>query len=391
MPMVKGAPIYGTYGGYYEDDGEGGSNWVAEGPGYWDQDSAGENYWVGDKYITGYEPDVFVPDTPVASTPVASTPVASTPAASTPAASTPAASTPAAAPYTPPDLGLDIPPGNIGGDGVPPVGPPGDLGLGIPAAPTYYEEFVPPQQPVVPQLTQAELLQQIVDEGASSDDDGAPGFQDGGLATDFSGYSENNSSEGGGTTNLSFRTPPQGVSFGRFGGDTPLFNVTADVNRATSEVTPQSMGIPPEIVDRFRLQNQQQTSDRYNVGIRADLRALFPNGVPGFIGKVLRPKSVNVSFGQSKSESKNVDGDTFTSSNRSRGIGGQGQVLGNMFGDKAPTIGVQYLQPNRNDESLSGSVDIPVDRGNVSLYGSRKINKGRDNDTTFGVRGKINF
>jgi hypothetical protein len=181
MPMVKGAPIYGTYGGSYDQDEEGGSTWVAEGPGYWDQDSAGENYWVGDKYITGYEPDVFVPDTPVASTPVASTPVASTPVASTPVASTPVA--PATTSYTPPDLGLDIPPGNIGGDGVPPVGPPGDLGLGIPAAPTYYQEFTPPQQPVVPQLTQAELLQQIVDEGASSDDDSAPGFQDGGLAT----------------------------------------------------------------------------------------------------------------------------------------------------------------------------------------------------------------
>jgi hypothetical protein len=175
MPMVKGAPIYGTYGGSYDQDEEGGSTWVAEGPGYWDQDSAGENYWVGDKYITGYEPDVFVPDTPVASTPVASTPVASTPVASTPVASTPVA--PATTSYTPPDLGLDIPPGNIGGDGVPPVGPPGDLGLGIPAAPTYYQEFTPPQQPVVPQLTQAELLQQIVDEGASSDDDSAPGFQ----------------------------------------------------------------------------------------------------------------------------------------------------------------------------------------------------------------------
>ena len=397
MPMVKGAPIYGTEPQPKQTDfGDGDYGYESSyTTGYFSEpDEYGDRDWIGNptNIIIGYGPDVFVPGTPAASTPAASTPVASTPVASTPAA----------APYTPPDLGLDIPPGNIGGDGVPPVGPPGnlglgipaapgDLGLGIPAAPTYYEEFVPPQQPVVPQLTQAELLQQIVDEGASSDDDGAPGFQDGGLATDFSGYSENNSSEGGGTTNLSFRTPPQGVSFGRFGGDTPLFNVTADVNRATSEVTPQSMGIPPEIVDRFRLQNQQQTSDRYNVGIRADLRALFPNGVPGFIGKVLRPKSVNVSFGQSKSESKNVDGDTFTSSNRSRGIGGQGQVLGNMFGDKAPTIGVQYLQPNRNDESLSGSVDIPVDRGNVSLYGSRKINKGRDNDTTFGVRGKINF
>ena len=176
MPMVKGAPIYGTYGGSWDHDEESGSTWNPDGPGQWVQDDNDVN-WVGDKYIIGYEPDVFVPDTPVASTPVASTPVASTPVASTPVASTPVAT-----PYTPPDLGLVIPPGNIGGDGVPPVGPPGDLGLGIPAAPTYYEEFVPPQQPVVPQLTQAELLQQIVDEGAS-DDDGAPGFQDGGLAT----------------------------------------------------------------------------------------------------------------------------------------------------------------------------------------------------------------
>jgi len=183
MPMVKGAPIYGTYGGSWDHDEDSGSTWNPDGPGHWNQDGDGENYWVGDKYIIGYEPDVFVPDTPVASTPVASTPVASTPVASTPVASTPVASTPAATPYTPPDLGLVIPPGNIGGDGVPPVGPPGDFGLGIPAAPTYYEEFVPPQQPVVPQLTQAELLQQIVDEGASSDDDSAPGFQHGGLAT----------------------------------------------------------------------------------------------------------------------------------------------------------------------------------------------------------------
>ena len=196
MPMVKGAPIYGTYGGRYEDDGEGGSTWVAEGPGQWVQDD-NDVSWVGDKYIIGYEPDVFVPDTTPDTTPgyggffggsieegVKSglfTPVASTPVASTPVASTPAA--PATTSYTPPDLGLDIPPGNIGGDGVPPVGPPGNLGLGIPAAPTYYEEFVPPQQPVVPQLTQAELLQQIVKDGESSDDDGAPGFQHGGLAT----------------------------------------------------------------------------------------------------------------------------------------------------------------------------------------------------------------
>ena len=67
MPMVKGAPIYGTYGGYYDHDEEGGSTWVPDGPGQWVQDDNDVN-WVGDKYITGYEPDVFVPDTPPADT-----------------------------------------------------------------------------------------------------------------------------------------------------------------------------------------------------------------------------------------------------------------------------------------------------------------------------------
>jgi hypothetical protein len=183
MPMVKGTPIYGTYGGSYDDDGDGGSTWVPDGPGHWNQDGDGENYWVGDKYIIGYEPDVFVPDTTPDTTPgYGGFFGGSIEEGVKSGIFTPVASTPVAAPYTPPDLGLDIPLGNIGGDGVPPVGPPGDLGLGIPAAPTYYEEFVPPQ-PVVPQLTQSELLQQIVNEGASSDDDSAPGFQDGGLAT----------------------------------------------------------------------------------------------------------------------------------------------------------------------------------------------------------------
>ena len=273
MPTIKGAPIYGTYGGYYDDDGEGGSNWVAEGPGYWDQDSAGENYWVGDKYITGYEPDVFVPDTtgtgttgtgttgtgttgtgttdtgttdtgttdtgttdtgkgdpiygtepqpeqtdfgdgdyrydygnyttgyfsdpdeygdrdwfgnptdtiigynPTASdTTTTDTGTDTTTGTTTTDTDTTTTGTTDTVVYTPPpiDLGLDIPSTTYSA----PVGPPGDLGLGIPVAPTYYQEYVPPQQPVVPQLTQAELLQQIVNQGQ-----GAQGFQDGGLAT----------------------------------------------------------------------------------------------------------------------------------------------------------------------------------------------------------------
>jgi hypothetical protein len=67
MPMVKGAPIYGTYGGHYEETGDGDQTWVPDGPGQWVQDDNDVN-WVGDKYITGYEPDVFVPDTPPADT-----------------------------------------------------------------------------------------------------------------------------------------------------------------------------------------------------------------------------------------------------------------------------------------------------------------------------------
>jgi hypothetical protein len=62
MPMVKGAPIYGTYGGRYEETGDGEQTWVPDGPGQWVQDDNDVN-WVGDTYITGYEPDVFVPDT----------------------------------------------------------------------------------------------------------------------------------------------------------------------------------------------------------------------------------------------------------------------------------------------------------------------------------------
>jgi len=255
MGTIKGAPIYGTYGGHYEDDGAGNTTWVPDGPGTWNQDGDGENYWAGDKYITGYEPDVFVPDT--TSTPTTSTPTTSTPTTSTPTpkgdpiygtAPRPQATdqgddtmgydssystgyfgeqdeygdrdwignptneiigynptapdttgtvtdttgtvtdttgtttdttgtTTDPVVYTPPpiELGLDIPTTPYT---APVGGPPGDLGLGIPVAPTYYEEYVPPQQPMVPQQTQAELLQQIVDQGQA-----AQGFQDGGLAT----------------------------------------------------------------------------------------------------------------------------------------------------------------------------------------------------------------
>ena len=121
---------------------------------------------------------------------------------------------------------------------------------------------------------------------------------------------------------------------------------------------------------------------------------MFPDGVvPDFMDRILRPNSANVSYGKSESTFQNVQGGTFTNSDRSRGIGGQGQVLRGMFGNSAPTVRVQYTEPSKKDKSYSGSMNIPIPmgRGNVSLYGSRGINEGRPNDTTFGVQGKVNF
>jgi hypothetical protein len=186
MPMVKGAPIYGTeprpnqtdfgddnYGyessyttGYFGDPGD---------------DDDGDN-WIGNptNVIVGYGPDVFVPDNTQTSTATDTTGTTDTTTGTTDTTTgttdTTTGTTTDTVVYTPPpiDLGLDIPSTTYSA----PVGPPGDLGLGIPAAPTYYEEYVPPQQPMVPQQTQAELLQQIVNQGQ-----GAQGFQDGGLAT----------------------------------------------------------------------------------------------------------------------------------------------------------------------------------------------------------------
>jgi hypothetical protein len=227
-----------------------------------------------------------------------------------------------------------------------------------------------------------------------SDEDGDT-FADGGLAQNSAepkdtlnlGLGSFKAYEGApGVTgsNFNVRTPDGGISLG------DALTLTGNYGRSTEEVTPESMGIPQEVINRFRLQNQEQKSTSYNVGIRA----MFPDGVvPDFMDKILRPNSANVSYGQSESTFQNVQGGTFTNSDRSRGIGGQGQVLRGMFGNSAPTVRVQYTEPNKNDKSYSGSMNIPIPmgRGNVSLYGSRGINEGRPNDTTFGVQGKVNF
>ena len=223
----------------------------------------------------------------------------------------------------------------------------------------------------------------IGDDGGASGS--APGaemggseFRDGGIMQ-LGGYSVDQQ-PGAETSNFYLRTPEQGIDFGSFGGDKNLLNLTGKYGRSISEVTPEALGIPQEAIDYFRLENQKQKSTSYNIGIRS----MFPDGVvPDFIDRVLRPKSVNASFGQSESTFQNVQGDTFTNSDRRRGIGGQGQVLRAMFENNAPTVGVQYFEPNKYDKQISGNVNIPVREGNLDLSAKKYINEGRDNSESF--------
>ena len=206
----------------------------------------------------------------------------------------------------------------------------------------------------------------------------AGGFADGGIMQ-LGGYSVDQR-PGAETSNFYLRTPEQGIDFGSFGGDKNLLNLTGNYGESTSEVTPEALGIPQEAIDYFRLKNQKQESTDYNVGIRA----MFPDGVvPDFMDRVLRPEYVNASFGQSESTFQNVQGDTFTNSDRRRGIGGQGQILRGMFGNDAPTVGVQYYEPDKFDKQISGNVNFPVGKGNLDLSAVKFINEGRDNSESF--------
>ena len=187
MPMVKGAPIYGTEPRPSQTDfGDGDYGYESSyTTGYFsepDDDDDGDN-WIGNptNVIVGYGPDVFVPDNTQTSTATDTTDTTgttdTTTGADTTGTDTTGADTTGADTAIDIDLGLDIPSTTY----TAPVGPPGDLGLGIPVAPTYYQGFTPTQMgdvPQIPQLTQAELLQQIVNQGQA-----AQGFQDGGLAT----------------------------------------------------------------------------------------------------------------------------------------------------------------------------------------------------------------
>ena len=182
--------------------------------------------------------------------------------------------------------------------------------------------------------------------------------------------------KGDGVTEKKFTagTPSNGIPLG------DALTLGGRYNSSTVERTPESMGIPQEAIDHFRLKNEEQKSSSYNVAVRA----MFPDGmVPDFIDRVLRPKSVNVNYGQFNSTTETMTGDKSEASNISRGIGGQGQVLRGMFGENAPTVGLQYYQPNRYDERFSGNMNIPVGDGSITLEAAREINKMRDNANSF--------
>jgi len=190
------------------------------------------------------------------------------------------------------------------------------------------------------------------------------------------GYQSNQSVPGVDASQFSVRTPEGGIPVG------DAFRLSGDYGQSSVEVTPQAMGIPQEAIDFFRLQNQRQESKAYNVGITA----FFPPGaVPEFMENVLRPTQARASFGQTRQSFSDITGREQATSDRRRGIGGQAVLFG------GPTVDVQYEEPNKFDRRFEGSVAIPMERGILSLYGSRALNQGRPDDSSVGVRGKFSF
>lgn len=191
---------------------------------------------------------------------------------------------------------------------------------------------------------------------------------------------------GGSTRNFSIRTPPQGVPLGAVrlpSGEYVRGQLTGDYGRSTSEIPPQALGIPQQVIDHFRLKNQERTSTSYNIGIAAYL----PRGMlPAFMARVLDPKSANVSYGKSSQEIQNVTGQRSNQSDIRRGIGGTAEFLRGIWGNQAPTVGVQYNEQNGSDKVYRGNVGIPMERGSLNLYATR-----RPDETRFGVRGGFSF
>jgi hypothetical protein len=185
---------------------------------------------------------------------------------------------------------------------------------------------------------------------------------------------------------FNIRTPSGGYPIGPDGA--PLVRLEGGYGRQGVEVTPEALGIPQETIRQWQLGNLEQESSTWNLGIAAYL----PDGVlPDFMDDVLRPKSVNVRYGRSRSETTTPSGESWGSDDRMRGIGGQGQVLRGMFGNNAPTVEVDYGEPNLRGRVISGKVNVPVAGGDAYVSASQSRNEGRRNEGSIKAGWGITF
>ena len=205
------------------------------------------------------------------------------------------------------------------------------------------------------------------------------------LSEQLGSYSSFNR-DGVSGSQFNIRTPSGGYPIGPDGA--PLARIEGGYRRQDRLVTPEALGIPQETIRQWQLGNLEQESSTWNLGIAAYL----PDGVlPDFMDGVLRPKSVNVRYGRSSSETRTPSGESVGGGDRILGIGGQAQVLRRMFGNNAPTVEVDYGEPNLRDRVISAGLDFPVLGGDIGIHGERRLNEDRPDEGYFGVRGRFNF
>ena len=159
---------------------------------------------------------------------------------------------------------------------------------------------------------------------------------------------------------FNIRTPSKGLQIG------PV-NLSGQYARQERKSTPRALGIPEDFVKFMRergssLAEQKEKSSTWNAGIAVYLPGCI---LPGFMEEVLRPESFNVSYGRSQFEATNPFGERFEGSDRSRGIGLTAQILEGMLGKNAPTVGLQYEEPNRQESIISGNIAIPFQQGGM--------------------------
>tara|TARA_R100001143_G_scaffold50250_1_gene45199 strand:+ start:34 stop:591 length:558 start_codon:yes stop_codon:yes gene_type:complete len=159
---------------------------------------------------------------------------------------------------------------------------------------------------------------------------------------------------------FNIRTPSGGVKIG------PV-NLSGEYARQDQQITPQALGIPEDFVQFMKdkgapLTDLDQKFSTWNAGIAVYLPGGF---LPGFMEEVLRPESFNVNYGRSQFEATNPYGQRFEGSDRSRGIGVSARILEGMLGENAPSVGLQYKEPNSQESSIYGNITMPFQQGGM--------------------------